>query len=222
VLGHQKRWLMLTATRAQVHGPSRRGVTMIELAVAIAIVAILAAIAAPNMSSWIKNLQIRTGAEAILNGLQLARVQAVQRNTSILFQLTSTLDASCALSTSSSNWVVSFDSPAGLCNSAFINEAFAASDAANNPAPRIIQRRSAAEGSRDVTVAADQSTVGFNGMGRVSPAPAVAININITNPSGGLCAANGGPMRCLRVAVSTGGQLRMCDPSLASTDPRGC
>jgi hypothetical protein len=29
-------------------------------------------------------------------------------------------------------------------------------------------------------------------------------------------------MRCLRVEVGIGGQVRMCDPSLASTDPKGC
>lgn len=213
---------MLTVLDSQVCKSSQRGVTMVELAVTMGIVAILAALAAPNMSAWIQNTKIRTGAEAIQNGLQLARAQAVQRNRNIRFQLTSSVDASCALSTTNSNWVVSLDNPTGSCNSAFINEAFDVSDTTNNPAPRIIQRRSEAEGSRNVVVAADQSAIEFNAMGRITPVPAATININITNPTGGTCAADGGTVRCLRVTVSTGGQVRMCDPSVASTDPRGC
>jgi len=70
-------------------------------------------------------------------------------------------------------------------------------------------------------VAATQSVVVFNGLGRVTPVPAGNIDIDISNPSGGACAA-AGPMRCLRIRVSTGGQIRMCDPILASTDPQGC
>ena len=213
---------MLTVLDSQGYESGQRGVTMIELAVTMGIVAILAALAAPNMSAWIQNTKIRTGAEAIQNGLQLARAQAVQRNRNIRFQLTSTVDASCALSTTNSNWVVSLDDPTGSCDSAFINEAFDVNDTTNNPAPRIIQRRAEAEGSRNVVVATDQSAIEFNAMGRITPVPAATISINITNPTGGSCAADGGTMRCLRVTVSTGGQVRMCDPSVASTDPRGC
>ncbi len=207
---------------AGLRGDKQRGVTLLELAVVMAIIAILAALSAPGMGAWLQNAQIRTATEAIQNGLQLARAQAVQRNRDTRFQLTSTLDASCVLSTTSSNWVVSFDNPAGSCNSAFINDAFAVTDTTNNPGPRIIQRRAQAEGSRNATVAADQAAITFNAMGRVVPAPAAAISINISNPTGGTCAAEGGTMRCLRVAVSPGGQVRMCDPSLASSDPRGC
>jgi type IV fimbrial biogenesis protein FimT len=201
--------------------PLQRGVTMIELVVVVAIIAILAAIAIPSFSTWIQNSQIRNSAEAIQNGLQLTRNEAVRRNTLVSFWLTTTADATCALSTAGPNWVISFDNPASLCANAFINEAFPVSDAVNNPAPRIIQMRSASEGSRNAVVAAGQSQITFNGMGRLSPVPAADININITNPTGGACAA-AGKMRCLRVVVSPNGQVRMCDPSLANTDPRGC
>lgn len=222
MLGNQKGWFMLTVIDSQLHGLNQRGVTMIELAVTMGIIAILAALAAPNMSVWIQNTKIRTAAEAIQNGLQLTRAQAVQRNRNVRFQLTSTVDASCALSVANSNWVISLDDPTGLCDSAFINEAFDVSDATNNPAPRIIQRRSETEGSRNVVVAADQSAIEFNAIGRITPVPAATINVNITNPTGGTCVADGGTMRCLRVTVSTGGQVRMCDPSVVNTDPRGC
>jgi type IV fimbrial biogenesis protein FimT len=197
---------------------------MLELAVVVAIVAILAGLAMPNFSTWIQNSQIRTTAEAIQNGLQLARAEAVRRNTPIRFQLTGSVTASCALSTTGANWVISLDDPSGLCASALINDAFPASDTANNPAPRIVQMRAATEGSGNAVVAASDNPVVFNALGRVTPVPANAISINISNPAGGACvsASPSGPMRCLRVDVSTSGRIRMCDPAFASTDPRGC
>ena len=88
--------------------------------------------------------------------------------------------------------------------------------------PTQIQRFLAAEGAANVAVAADQAAIIYAGTGRVAPVPAASLNINLTNPAGGACAVDGGPMRCLRIVVSTGGQIRMCDPALASTDPRGC
>lgn len=195
---------------------------MLELAVVVAIIAILAALAMPSFSSWMRNAQIRNAAGAIQNGIQLARTEAVRRNALIRFQLTTTVDASCALSTANASWVISFDDPTGLCANAPINDAFPASDTVNNPAPRIIQTSTASEGARNAVVGAGQSTIIFNAMGRVSPVPAGAININVSNPTGGNCAAAGGPMRCLRVVVSAGGLVRTCEPAVTGTDPRGC
>lgn len=185
------------------------GVSLIELMIGLAILAVLLAMAAPNFSAWIQNTQIRTVAETIQNGLQLARTEAVRRNTQVRFQLTTTTDNSCALSTANNNWVVSLDDPSGKCASA----------PSDTVAPRIIQVRPAAEGGVKAVVAADRSALVYNGWGQV---PAGSANINITNPSGGACAITSGPMHCLRVVVTTGGQVRMCDPARASTDPQGC
>lgn len=129
--------------------------SLIELMVGIAIVAILFALAAPSFSTWIQGTHIRTAAEAMQSGLMLARSEAVRRNTTVRFQLTTTLDSSCALSTSGTNWVVSQDDPSGACDGA----------ASDTTAPRIIQARAGAEGSRNALVAAGQSAVVFNGLG---------------------------------------------------------
>ena len=190
-----------------------RGATLVELMIGLTIVALLMAMGAPSFFTWIQNSQIRTSAEAIQNGLYLARGEAVRRNTTTRFQMTTTLDSSCALSASGTNWVVSLDDPSGACDSA----------ASDTVLPRIIQVRPAAEGTANAVVAAGQSTIIFNGLGRVTPVPAGNIDIDITNPTGGACATSTTTgMRCLRVRVSTGGQIRMCDPLAASTDPRGC
>lgn len=192
---------------------SQQGTTLVELLIGLAIIAVLFALGSPAFTSWIQNSQIRTAAEAIQNGLHLARGEAVRRNTSVRFQLTSAVTATCALSTTGGNWVVSLDSPAGACNSA----------PSDTVAPRIIQIRSSAEGSPNAAVAAGQATIIFNGLGRVTPVPAGDIDIDITNPTGGACAtAATDGMRCLRIRVSIGGQIRMCNPILAATDPQGC
>lgn len=205
------------------HAPS--GMTLIELMVGIAIVAILFALAAPDFRTWIQNTHIRTAAEAIQNGLMLARAEAVRRNTNVRFQLTDTMDNGCALSTTGTNWVLSLQDPTGACATPIADP----SDL-NPPAPGIIQMRAGAEGSRNAVVAAGQSIILFNGLGRVTPVPAGDIAIDISNPTGGACVGVGlaatpaGPMRCLRIVVSTGGQVRMCDPAFvfSTTNTQGC
>jgi type IV fimbrial biogenesis protein FimT len=191
----------------------QRGTTLVELLIGLAIIALLFALGAPGFGTWIQNTQIRTAAETIQSGLQLARGEAVRRNATVRFQLTSGVTAGCALSTTAGNWVVSQDDPTGACNSA----------ASDTVAPRIIQVRPTAEGSPNAVVAAGQSTIIFNGLGRVTPVPAANIDIDISNPTGGACATSSvAGMRCLRIRISSGGQVRMCDPLLASTDPQGC
>ena len=194
----------------------QRGFTLIELMVGIAVFACLMAIGAPSFSTWIQNSQIRTAAEAIQNGIHLARVEAVRRNTSVRFQLIDTLTNACALSTSGRNWVVSLDPAAGACDAA------PSADLAAPTAPRVIQSRAAGAGASRAVIAADQSSIVFNGLGRVTPVPGGNINIDITNPTGGACAAASGPMRCMRVVVSAAGQVRLCDPRFASSDAQGC
>lgn len=193
----------------------KAGFTLIELVVALAILAILLSFGLPSFSTWIQNSQIRTAAGAIQNGLQLARGEAVRRNALIRFQLTDSTDNGCALSTTATNWVVSFDNPAGLCGSTPFNDGFPVSDTTNNPAPRLIQVRSAAEGSSRVLALATQSTIIFNGLGRADAAATIDLS-----PIVGACTGTG--FRCLRVTVSTGGQVRMCDTNLPTGDPQAC
>jgi type IV fimbrial biogenesis protein FimT len=60
-----------------------RGFTMIELMITLAVLGILFAVGFPSMSAWLQNSQIRTAAEGGLNGLQLARAEAVRRNAGV-------------------------------------------------------------------------------------------------------------------------------------------
>ncbi|HZR04056.1 MAG TPA: GspH/FimT family pseudopilin [Burkholderiales bacterium] len=66
-------------------GSTQRGVTLIELMITLVVLSILISAALPSFSAWIANTQIRNGAEAVLNGLQFARSEAVRLNTNIEF-----------------------------------------------------------------------------------------------------------------------------------------
>lgn len=193
------------------------GFTIVELMVGIMVLAILLAMGGPGFATWMQNSQIRTMSDAVKDGLQLARAEAVRRNAQVRFELMDSLGAGCAQATAGPNWIVSMDGAAGACNSTNM------ADDAAPAAPRVIQSRPAGDGSRNATVAASQAAVVFNGLGRVTPAPASDITINVTNPTGGSCAASAGPMRCLRIVVGASGQIRMCDPRWsAASNSEGC
>ena len=75
MLGAPQRRAVLTAMRSR-----RKGFTLIELLIIVVILGIMALIALPNISTWLQNTQIRTAGEAILNGMQIARAEAIRRN----------------------------------------------------------------------------------------------------------------------------------------------
>lgn len=196
------------------HTSHQGGVSLIELSAGLAILGVTMAVGIPDFVNWIRNIQIRTAAESIQSGLQLARTEAVRRNAPVRFSLTSTAGLDCDLSAAGVNWVVSLDDPSGKCANA----------PSETAAPRIIQARPAAEGAGGVTATTTQPDIRFNGIGKRSDAAVStgATNIDISHVSGGNCASIGGPMRCLRVVVSAGGQIRMCDPAVNGADIRGC
>jgi type IV fimbrial biogenesis protein FimT len=63
------------------------GFTLIELLVTLVVLAVLLYVALPNFAVWMQNTQIRTAGEAILNGMQLARTEAIRRNVSVELQM---------------------------------------------------------------------------------------------------------------------------------------
>ncbi len=68
-----------------VPSSNSRGFTLIELMIGLTIVAMILAIGVPSFGVWIQNTKIRNAADAMANGLQLARAEAVRRNTAVLF-----------------------------------------------------------------------------------------------------------------------------------------
>ena len=188
------------------------GFSLIELMIGLVVLGIVLMIGLPSLAIWMQNVQIRNAAETIAAGLNLARAEALRRNANVRFQLVDSLQASCVLSGQGTSWVVSTNNPAGACN------------AAPSEAGPVLQKKDGAEGSPNATVTSfdGNNTVVFNGLGRILTVTPLT-RIDVANPNGGACVAAAGPMRCLRITVSTGGQIRMCDPAVAdNTDPRAC
>ncbi len=205
---------------------SYRGVSLIELMIAIAVLGILMAVAAPSYRAWIQNAQVRSAAESIVSGLQLARTEALRRNGIVRFQLVSTMDARCEVDGNAPNWIVSRADPSGACDAD-------ASDVVN---PLVIQKKGREDGTGNVFTSSTNAdgaanALAFNGLGRIETngliagVPVAALNrIDISNPTTGSCRheAADGEVRCMRVLVSPAGQIRMCDPAVTAGDPRAC
>jgi len=191
----------------------RAGFTLIELMIGLAVFALLFMIGLPSFATWMQSTQVRTSSEAITLGLHLARSEALRRNRAVQFTLADTLGAGCLPALSGTNWVVSLVDPTGGCEV----------EPSETLAPQIIQKRSGQEGSPNALVTATgSSSVVFNGLGRVIGYPAGGIVIDVTN-SRDTCQTAAGPIRCLQVAVSASGGIRMCDPAVSDvTDPRKC
>ena len=191
---------MLTRRRDQ-----KKGFTLIEVMVVLVILGLLLTQAMPSFTAWMANLQIRNSAEAILNGLQLARAQAVRSNVNTQLVLTSSDPVignvnSAVASLSGANWIIRNFQPTGTYSSA-----------------DFVQGRSGKEGSRQALIVADQSSFIFTPLGRLLNPPAATVNINISN---GASYTNKRPMRIL---VSPGGQVLMCDPNKVDpTNPQFC
>lgn len=62
---------------------NQRGFTLVELAVTMAVIAILGALAAPNIIAWRANAKIQTASREVLSVLQDARLQAIKRNAEV-------------------------------------------------------------------------------------------------------------------------------------------
>lgn len=195
------------------------GVTLVELLVAIGIISILLAIGAPAFSSWVQNGQIRTTADAIQNGLQLARTEALKNNAQALFSLTTTVDDTCATYAGgatgvAANWVVSTADPTGACGTGI----------------QVLNKRATTEGTSNALATVTQNAavhtgqITFNGLGRITPLPANDVWFDVTNPTGGACGTASGNMTCLRVIVSPAGNIRLCKTALvySLSTPQGC
>lgn len=176
------------------------GYSLVELMVAVAVVGVLMAAAVPSFTQWIANARVRTTAESIQNGLMLAKAEAVRRNAKVQFLLTSSAPTvanvgSVALATGTS-WMVRVYKASAYTSSDFI------------------QGRSSAEGGLNTAVTAGQPDFVFSGIARLWPIPAADVSINISGT---------GSNRPLRITVTRGSAIRMCDPALSiATSTMGC
>jgi type IV fimbrial biogenesis protein FimT len=206
---------------------AQQGISIVEIAIALAIIGIGFAWAIPSYSVWMQNMQIRNMAESIVGGLQAARSEAVARNGRSEFILTSQNPSNAIAQDSvdtiaeatGSNWMVrAFNPPGSPTTYSYVTGATSAEGSAN-----------ATVLSGDDSFAGGFAAVTFDGFGRLArdgngnvinadgSAPIAKICIKSTS----LSAADGA--RFLEINVGVSGQVKMCDPSVTDpTDTRRC
>lgn len=176
----------------KIRGP--RGFTLIEVMIAIALVGLLLLAGMPTFATMISNLRVRAVSDSVLNGIQTARTEALKRNLNVTFRLD-------PLSGVGGGWQVLL------------------------PDNTVLQSKSAVEGGAVLVALEPVGTeIVFNNFGRRSLPDATTpmLDVNVSNPGVGNCEAQNGSVRCLRIAVSIGGESRLCDPKRPSGDPQAC
>jgi type IV fimbrial biogenesis protein FimT len=184
----------------------QRGVTMAEVLVSVAVIAIAMAIGIPSLANWIQNVQVRSTAESVLTGMQLARAEAVRQNTLAQFMLTgsSAGTASWSIISASSSVPGSFTgqnarlgvSTATVASSSCCTTAIAAGTGmGTNPKPGIV----------------------FNAFGKVVTDSSVTkiTRVDVTNAS--YAAA-----RRMVILITDSGMAKLCDSTLPASNSSGC
>ena len=186
------------------------GFNLIEIMVSLTVLAILIALGAPSFGEWLQNQQIRAATEALVNGMQVARGEAIKRNLAV--QLTLDLP---------SGWTVC-EATKQPCDGTLLANPVRVQD--------VIQSRSGREGTSNAKATTPDGAlaVTFSPLGGVvanadNPVSPSITQVDVANTQGN-CMAAGGPMRCLRVVVTGGGSIRMCDPTpgIVAPDTRAC
>jgi type IV fimbrial biogenesis protein FimT len=186
--------------------------SIVELAIALAIVAIIMAFVAPSMGTWIQNTYLRNSADSVLNGVQIARMEALKRNRPVAFRMT---DAA------STAWVVCvYDVIADLCSTA--SDAILASKDANEASTNAALGADTTASSTVTALTVGNNIPGitvFDSFGRLYTAPNPNVmRIDVRNTK--LPASE---ERRLSILINVGGQIRLCDPKLVrATNPQGC
>ena len=198
-----------------------RGFTLIEVLVALVIIALMVLVSLPSMTTYFQNSKISSAAQSFAAGMQVARTEAIRRNAAVQFVLTDTAIATADIanaavpSPTGRNWVVrECDPVAATCTFVDAKSALEGSGQSAGSTPTV-----SVTGSAVLPPAAFAGMVAFNGFGGTTTTSEVQLDIN--NPPGGACGP-AGPMRCLRVRAAPGGLVRVCDPQLPIGDSRSC
>jgi type IV fimbrial biogenesis protein FimT len=178
------------AVRGAARSLAIYGFTLIELMIALVIAAFLMALGLPSFSEFLRNSEIRSTTESIVNGVRMARSEAANRNQAVTFALAGGGSAS---------WTVTQVSDSSLI------QQYSKQEGATNTAVAIQPAGAVA--------------VTFNGLGRVVPAaPAANPNLRQLDISSVL-ASGSRPLR-IYVDDSRGIRICDPSPLLAALVPR--
>lgn len=216
---------MLVVARRQA------GASLLELVIAIAVMAGMIGLSIPAVSDWADNNRIKATADAMISGLQLAKMEAVRRNTQARFALTDTPTFTTAAGGQSGDWEVCvadssgsyFDTQTGRGN---IEQVWSATEVGtpskigvstaaltgqnfNTALAAGVGLTGKAAGCVGTTTATTNINVTFDAMGRSTTAGNIT-RIDILNSR-----ANNSNKR-LVITINPQGQIKLCNP--ASSD----
>jgi type IV fimbrial biogenesis protein FimT len=193
------------------HRPGQQGFSLIELVVAITIVALLLLVAVPALQSWVADARVRTAAEAFQNAVRLAQAEAVKRSRTAVVMLTDSAPSLDAKPTANgSKWVVRL-----------IERSTADDDEEN-----LFVRGGGEASSGDVTIAGGIALICFNAFGQQAKLDSEANGLGTDCKPDDATAISFSRMggRTLKVLVGLGGKVRLCDAEKTFSDshPDGC
>ncbi|MFC3653441.1 Tfp pilus assembly protein FimT/FimU [Dyella humi] len=201
----------------------QRGMSLIELMVTVAVLAILVMLGMPTFQQWTLNTRIRTVTESIQNGLRLARNEAAQQGRYVRFQLSS-----------ASSWQVCL-LPASAASAQAATDCSSATSTIqswNSPSMSNVQVGATTATSNVVSSSSSSSTYGtiisggvpagvtYNALGRPTAYGSSSIlRIDVTAAQ----TSQQSTSRRLVTTISPGGMVNMCDPAFKlSSNVLGC
>lgn len=186
----------------------QRGITLVEMVVAVGLLSCMLLASLHVMNARAGAAPLRDAAQSFGDGLRGAQRAAIERNGPVTFWMVSGMEQdetrACVLSAEGPHWVVSGGRTPEPCASERLQES-ARRDAAEGKAPRVSASTAAGEPAVRVT---------FDGFGRVAGGAGQLSAIDIR--------AAGASAEALRITVSRGGEIRVCDPAAPARDVRAC
>ncbi|MBS0609226.1 MAG: GspH/FimT family pseudopilin [Comamonadaceae bacterium] len=166
-----------------------RGFTAIELMVTVAILAVLAALAAPSFTPLIERWRVQQAIEGLQSSVYFARSEAIKRGGNVLVQKIPNLTNGCTTATGNNDW----DCGWRVCADANLDGTCQATE---------ILQEFFAPSSVQVTRTSGGASISLNRWGLVNGAwlgfSLVPLNKPTTHPGArGLCMSSGGRIRII-------------------------